>query len=121
MDNDIKLQGKIEFRVPSSQGGEHSVILDFETAAELKGILQYAQKENWKPRFFTESAPSEHPAQTSTNGSKTGTPVCPVHHKPMKPSTAGEGWYCPRKMGTEWCKARSLDGMTVTMGNFSAP
>jgi hypothetical protein len=34
------------------------------------------------------------------------TPRCP-RHGPLKPSTKGKGWYCPRKLADgSWCKGR---------------
>jgi hypothetical protein len=34
------------------------------------------------------------------------TPQCPTHG-PLKPSTKGKGWYCPRKLANgSWCKGK---------------
>ena len=34
------------------------------------------------------------------------TPQCPAHG-PMKPSTKGKGWYCPKKLADgSWCKGK---------------
>lgn len=36
------------------------------------------------------------------NGNGSAAPLCPVHHKAMKPSRHGNGgWYCPVKLGTD--------------------
>lgn len=32
-------------------------------------------------------------------------PICKVHHAPMSAGRKG-GWYCPRKVGEDWCKER---------------
>lgn len=114
MSSDTTIRGRIEFLVPATQGGEHLITLEFETAAELKGIVQYAQKQSWRPRFFGPSVANGAPSQTSTNGLPSGPPLCPLHKKPMKPSTQGEGWFCPRKVEQGWCKYRSPDGTTIT-------
>ena len=29
-------------------------------------------------------------------------PICPVHHSPMKQGKGG-GFFCPRKVGDQWC------------------
>jgi hypothetical protein len=59
-------------------------------------------------KFSPTAAPNgkEHAAPLGTP------PVCPVHHKPMKPmkfaSKRGEQWMCTAKLGDDgWCEERA--------------
>ncbi len=51
------------------------------------------------------------PSQKIEQG--TGTPVCPVHQRPMKPSRKPGSFYCSAQVGEGYCqeKARQEHGM----------
>jgi hypothetical protein len=54
------------------------------------------------------AAPPALAARSTTPQSKSGVPVCPVHHSPMKPSRKPGSFFCPKQTDDgNYCKEKA--------------
>ena len=94
--------------------GKHLVALKFTSLKNLGQLFEWAMAEGFEP-YFSAKANINADVVVGRLMDVTQTPAmqlqateppdCPIHHKPLKASQYG-GYYCPRKIGTQFCPVK---------------